>query len=778
MVEITNIEFKDEYSGSGASPNPFIMGSIADKLIAYVSISVHWESLQVQAIFNSTNKTIKRNDNYSFIRDGFKKGDSFEITGTTAGVNDGTFTIDTITDSTITTIEAIPSSGVYSLVDFNGLTQVNALNFYYNLIENNSPLSFISLTDNQSVQKFVVGKSNWVATETVNFEQATTSIGWQTSQSGTCEKLTDSNLASNYTQTFLITQPLWVVPLYLSGDLVYADGKLVPPPYFNDTNSLKYVTRIDARFNTVNPSIPHTTSIDYEFDFGNIGWFDEFLNGGVPEYSLVSIVYTDFITGDVVDSLQINRETIVTCVVSSTNGRFTGSAQQCLNFFYCPDDQRDYVDTRLTDLLDNFRFDHKLITSGGVAVNGINYGTDYQALTKITSVNTTANLLTVTFSVDFSSATQTLLEGKDATNRKYILSVTPQKEASTYLGDTDRNAVLVAFDIAMIDLDDATLLTFQDTEFFQYPETTTNASTDFKGFIGDYALSRSKFIIDGDATPQNIKVEILAYNNVTEESFVLQTYSQQFPESELQGLVCDSNLPQVLNYKLASDDLYNQVYLYRTTALDTATHFGWAFDYGFVMRYEQWRNVPEYATAFACNHTQDWSIYSLLTDWDLKFLLTVNVELNDNVTTFERISSITLRDDSFADDGFGGTIVPTLETFYTNGSGTLVDAHGMIFIDQDTHVKLTFVGDFSALPGSAIGYSGYLALDIENEGGEFTRELCVVQENVLETSPWMDGAFLEKVDDNTITIEGDLDYTKLDIKNKEYLLTGRLRFKY
>lgn len=775
MVEIKSIEFTDEYSGAGAIKSSVFLGAIGDKEVAYINISVHWETLQIQARFNSTNKTIERMDNYSFIRDGFKVGDTFVVTGTTAGVNDGTYTIDTITDTKITTIEAIPATGIYSLVDLNGATQINAIDFYFNLIENSAPLSFVSLTDNQSICKVSASKTSWVATETVSLTQNTTSFGWHTGN-GQVEKLTDADLASNYCQNFLITQSFTISPLFLAGDLVYSNGKFIYPSYFSNTNSLKFVCRADARFDTVNPSIPHTTSANFDYPLGNIGWFDEYLNGGTPEYALSSVIYTDLLTSETVDAVQIDRVTEVTAVIASANGRFTGQCKQALNFWYCPQDEQDYVNTK-TDLLQNFKVDHKLVTPGAGPVNGINYGTDYQALTNIQSVITSANLLTVTFRVDLSSATQSFLEGKDENNRKYILAITPQKEVSK-LYDTDRNVVLIDFNIATKNLDDSSLLTWQDTLFYQYPDTTTNGYTDYKGPIGDHVLARSKFVVDNTGTPIDFTVEIQAVNSITGESFNLQKYTQAFPESEVSsGAICSSNQPVILGYNLPADDLRNQAFLYRNTGLDAASDFGWQFDYGFVLRYETWRDAPDFASAFSCEHTQDWSIYSLMPDWSLQYKLTVNVSKEDHITTFERTADIEATDDSVTSDGFGGQLVSLIETFYTDISG-FVDAKGLIFSDQDTHVKMTITGDFSALPGSTTGYYGYLAIDIPNTGGTFKRDIASTEEDPSIDSIWQGRSFLTQLSNTEITIESDIDYTKLDGQIEQYVLTGRLGFKY
>ena len=775
-IEISSIKFTDEFTGSGATKNDFLMGSFGDKLTAYVTVAVHWEALQILVTFNSANKTIKRQDNYSFIRDGFIVGDTIQITGTTAGVNDGSFTITAITDSTITVSQAV-TTGTYSLVDINGTTSIDALNFYYNLIENSSPLSFVSLTDNQSTQRYNAGKATWVAAETVSLVDATQSIGWQTG-TGTVIKNSISNVASNYIQEFVITHTFYVTPFYLSGDLVYSDSKLVYPSFFLNTNSLKYVARVDGRFSKTNPTIPHTTPIDYNYALGNVGWFNEFLNGGTPEYSLYSVRYVDTLTNTIISEIQIDRQTTVYITTKSLNQRFTGSCLQALSIFYCPNDESDYVGTKTTDLLENFLFDHALITSGAGSINGVNYGTNYQAIKTITSVNTSTTYCLTTFIVDLSSATQALLEAKATDNRKLMLMITPQYAAATTLGTTDRNAVYVDFNDASIDLDDSTLLAFSDSLFYQYPDLVNNAYTDFKGMIGDQILAKTQFVIEETATPLDITVQILAVNSSTDESFELQKYTQTFPESELNGAICTTLVvPTILGYKLPSDDPRNQAYLTRNVAIDTATGYGFEMNYGFVARYETWRELQEFNEAFSCDHSQDWSIYSLKQNWSLKYLVTVNVSKNDYTTTFERIADLTINDDLYTNDGFGGLITASKATYY-DLAGTLVDSKGLIWSDTNTWVVITFNGDFSALPTDAIDYYAYLALDIEGTGGAFFRDIAPSDSQIQEDSAWGAMTVITKISNTEITISSYLDYTKLDLQNNKYLITGRFGFKY
>ncbi len=176
-MDILSISFKDEYHPLG-TPSDYLTGSVLDKITAVVNLKVHWESLGISVVFDATAKTIKRADNLSWLSAGFALNDTFDIVNTTAGINDGTFTIASITPDTITVNETIPSSGVYSNVDFHGTTPVNAVDFYFNLIKNSDIPNFVSFTDGPNLQKKSAGKTTWGTTETVSLSVASQSQAW------------------------------------------------------------------------------------------------------------------------------------------------------------------------------------------------------------------------------------------------------------------------------------------------------------------------------------------------------------------------------------------------------------------------------------------------------------------------------------------------------------------------------------------------------------------------------------------------------------------------
>lgn len=775
-VEITSIQFTDQYTGASATKNDFVLGSIGDRIIAYVDISIHWESLAVLCSFNSATKTITRSDNRSWLADGFRANDTFDIVN--GGANTGSFTIVSVNATEIVTVEAL-TTATSSGVDFRGTTPVTSFDFYFNYIENKATVDFTSLTDAGTLIKMSAYKAVWNNGDSVALTASSISKGWDTGIAGTVSKID----VSGYDQRFQVAHGYIISPIFLTGQQNSFDSDpLIPPPYFRGDNCLKYVCRVDAKFQQNSPQIVHSTDFNFPFQYGNTGWFNEFLNGGTPEYSLVSVAYQDVVSGDSVTNPDFNRTTLVTMVINSVTGNFTNVAgmtpgsQFVVHMAYAPQDQADYINTN-TDMFDNFRYDSKLTTVGAASVNGAQFGTDAQTLTGIVGTFNSANQITVTFTIDLATAYKDFLKTKSEQNWNYLFWVTPQKLASTYMGDTDRNAVLGDFNSFIYDKDDNTLLTWSDILFYQLPDTTTNPYTDYNGFIGDQVLTSVDFLILQNATPIQLNLAIQAVNTVTGASFNLQTYNTSFISKETSdGIICE-DFTTVQPYKLASDDPYNQITFDRNEALDTVSQYGYTFKYGFMLRYETWRDLPDFNTAFQCDHTQKWSIYSLATNWQIQYQISIDV-LNvagDNPTTFIRTANLEIGDET---TGYvnGSGISSVIDTYVTQGM-SYVSIEKMIAEDGDTHVIATFTGDFSAFPAGYDSYYGYLALDIRNIGGETFLDKTTTEGYPLEESVWIGEAVLTVVDATTITIEGDIDYTKIDNQINEYILSARLGYK-
>ncbi len=777
MVDILSISFKDEYHPLG-TPSDYLTGSVLDKITAVVNLKVHWESLGISVVFDATAKTIKRADNLSWLSAGFALNDTFDIVNTTAGINDGTFTIASITPDTITVNETIPSSGVYSNVDFHGTTPVNAVDFYFNLIKNSDIPNFVSFTDGPNLQKKSAGKTTWGTTETVSLSVASQSQAWDSQTDITTGTAYKAFIVA-YAQYFTITHTFYIAPLFLSGQQVNLSslfsGTPSYPDYFKSSECLRYVCRLDARFSQNGPITSHSTDNDSPvLKNGNDGWFNEFLNANPAKYRLKSITYKDSITQAAVSRLNADKNVDVTILITSQDGfSLTKYPKMVLGILYCPLLSSDYQNT-YTDLVYNYKYDRQIFTTGDAASNGERYGTDLQALTNITSAIITGDLR-ISFTVSLKTFMSTFIRGKASTDRNYLIYVTPEEKSITGPLTTDRNAVLCDFNNYDIITDNSSLINYPvDIAFYEYPALTTCAFTDYKGFIQDGMLSKIKLQVLKGGILTDLSVKIQAYNSSTGSSFDLETFSLNFSSKYSTDNEIVNPITQLRNFYLSTSDPRNEISFYRNAAIDTVNYFGYELDYGCKLRYETWRQVPQFDQAFTANHTEDWSIYSLASGWEVRFIVVANATNSDgsNPTEFDQIANMAIKNKSFSDDGFGGPVSITIETF----SGTGQTYNGFIVTDGTTHVRAVINGNFASFPPIATGYYGILSLDVPVNGGYMTIQQTTNSELPVTGGLWLNQAVLTKKNNNEIWIEADIDETQLDLIVEKYLISCRFGF--
>ncbi len=276
----------------------------------------------------------------------------------------------------------------------------------------------------------------------------------------------------------------------------------------------------------------------------------------------------------------------------------------------------------------------------------------------------------------------------------------------------------------------------------------------------------------------DLTVQLQAYNSGTGVRFDLEKYVYDF--NILYGKNNEIVIPidQNRNFKLASTDEQNIISFFRVGALDDASNYGYEMDYAFKFRYEEWRQLNTFDKTFTQNPTQNWAQYANANGWQVQFVLTANVydPVADYTTQFIRTANLTIKDETVSSDGLGGTITTDIKTFVFVGAG-YNDASGFILNDDITHVVATFTGDFSSFPAGSDAYYGKLSLDVEGQGGINFVDEAGTDTDVLSSSMWMAKPVLTKVNNTTITLEGDIDPTKIDLQQNRYLIYARLGYK-
>ncbi|MFI5404922.1 MAG: hypothetical protein ACHQ1D_00265 [Nitrososphaerales archaeon] len=280
----------------------YLFGPIGSKITANILANVSWASESISAVFTASNNSIERTDGGSFITDGFEDGDSIVISGTGSNniiVVAGSLIVTEsilylpsgVTDETVTT----------STANIYGTTPITSIDFYPNLVENNSGFNLFNLTDRETTPRYSADTiSNFVGTPTL-MQVTTNSHGWLSPAESIINGTTaatiyrDTSLSvmvsgESINQVFVINHTFTITPLFLSNQLeLLRRGNPPTAGSFKDRFALKYIYTIDAKFDAFNADIPHTTDNNVEFPKGQTGWYNEFVNGRPSTYSKIFV---------------------------------------------------------------------------------------------------------------------------------------------------------------------------------------------------------------------------------------------------------------------------------------------------------------------------------------------------------------------------------------------------------------------------------------------------------------------------------------------------------
>jgi hypothetical protein len=778
MINITSLAFYDEFTGDLATVNPeYLMGNVGDRITAKIAFSVNWESQGIGVVTNATNKTIIRSDAGSFISDGFTKGDTFRFFNVEATSVIGYFTIESLTDKQIIVTTAI-STNTYNNVDLNGTTTLTSFDYKYNLVENSSAINFKNIVDSENDVTF--NATGWGATGTaaVNMSvKGRSNAALLANAAGTITfptiqpiSVTYSNRLYKQTYTILHT---FVIPEYLAGQQTFLeDGQPFAPSYFLSTNSLKFICDINGRYENTSPEAPQKLA-PITFAKGNVGYFNEFLNGGTPEYSLTSIVFTDVLTGLVVTEVDFNRTTDVVITLASANGHFiSAGTPYIITHKYLPNDTTDYVNTT-TNYNQNFKQDRRKKLSGAASTNGEQYGTDLQVITNVTTSYWSTSSMSFNYRIDNSAAIKTFLAAKNSDNRNFLIFVTPQQDTVTTLKGTDRNAVMCYNGDYIYNETDATLFIVNGrTNFYDFPNNFNYPTGSFYGYEGDTVLTRTQFkVLKTDADLQFIALQILA-SKTGEDDVELESKIVDVTDAlvDCNG-VKDVDFSENREYKVGTGQT-NEIYVKRMPSMDTSTYAFYEVQYPFKLRYETWRVLDTDVACFP-NPKNNWSRYSTqTTGWSTKFNVIAGVEkiTTGFVTKFMHSSNL--------------GIYPRTQNTYTtdvvttNSSG--VDTSNQILLDENTTVTVTMTGDFATFPSFPTGsttYYGFISLDNNSVGGVAYQDITSTEFTKSDTSVWVNNTVtMTVVDTSRIVLTNTIDYTKLDNQSL-YTISSKIGFK-
>lgn len=744
MVAITSLLISDAYTGNqngGTDPGlPWLQGSVGDEMWTVVSFGVSWNTLSCQMTFNSTAQTITRTDctfanTGSFIQDGFKPGDTVTVTGT-GDANSTSYTLATVTDTVLTTTGGISLTGSYATVNVYGTTPVTGIDYYDNMVGTFGPDTFISLTDAGNTRKMSVdGITSSSGATAMTYVGA--SKAWQ---NGTIS--ITGNGTSGYVQSFTITRKFEIVPFYKVDQLQALKnalaGNAIPPDEWADVSCLGYIYQVDARYGKTK-IVGQSSGVQYAsrpYEFGNTGWFNEFLNGGKPEYSLVSTTYANHATSATMTTIDWAQQVDVTIVLKSANGHFTNEQAMpyvlgtpcSVNFVWLPNNSAEYSNLQ-TNQQQTFAHDRAMVWLGGSTIQGNQVGGNYQVLTNVKGTYNSNTQATITFTVNMATYLKTFFAGKAPGDVNYMLWVTPQQENVTSLFNTDRNAVLCDVNSMATNSDNPALLTgvtkttswpypTDDVFFFNPPDIDINQQTDFKGMVGDWSYFKYDFQVPSGATIQDIgiRTQVVLYNTNIADKFanILSTADVEShvynTSSTFDGVQCNIDIYEPTAYPGSASDPRAGRSILRTPGLDSGSALGYEMLYGFQIGYNYWNQVITGIPELLNFSTGLWSGYFTQSDFNgtnlpantgIRMDMLITWHITDpatGITTeFNRRCAIT--------PGDSGMNISSIPITLTTEDNLGENMNGMVANDQQTQVIFTFnAASIGGLPAPPAGY--------------------------------------------------------------------------
>lgn len=652
-AKITSGLFYDDFTGDAGGGSEIMNGNNVDRMKRVTRVDFSWnlqnayfefENVDGAGVLTMTNQY----DTRTFTGQEFKDGDAITITG----MNAGDYTIDKISSDgksfTITGTFAEESSTDNGSVF--GTTRITSLDLFYNLIQNGTAETYVSLVDPYSKQRFTISGIDCEDTTPKAMAIGTKSFAWVTT------KITDEAASTtnavlvkgieyvDYVQSFEITQYFTITPFALNSQVPNFDRR-IPPSYYFAGNSLKYICRIDGKYNSANPIADHSVT-----DLGLNGtgsWLDQAALGSLGEYYLSEITFVDNDTSESLDRLDIARNVKVSFLVNSRNGKFqtTGSEESATQFIVGfnvrPSDENEYQNTSTTQR-DNFFQDSALAFLDAIAVDGQQFGTSRQSITSCICTYVSPTVAQIEFVFDAGSLLASYWKAKNDDDRNYEINVITQDVAITTTKFHDRMTLLVDSQSADYTRKDESLFEFTSTgiEAFKYPDLGLQTRGSIEGFQSEPFFARIAFKVkqhlgtSDTCTVQSIIWQVVC-TKTDKADFILEQNTIDFSTAKKLLSVQQIDSVGTRGFTTYEGDPCNTVSVVRDSDNDEPTLSAWIAYYGLILRFETWITALEqyYSSDTSITDiqkyideiTQDWKSYDNVEGWNLKLRFSISI---------------------------------------------------------------------------------------------------------------------------------------------------------
>ncbi len=786
MVTVTDVAFTDQYTGSMATPSPFIIGNVTDKIQVVVTYEVHWESINIPVNLVTTGgiNYITRQDCPvgNFDTDGYLPGDTIVLTG--CGANNGSYTIISVTSDyiTVSAVYGFSAPGNFANASIYGTTPILAMDFYYLLSQSLSDNNFKSLSDNNNIQRL---------TGTAPTSYTTSSLSpygivqdWWEGANATLDYVGTGSINA-YSRKYTITYTLEIKPTFLAGQLSalqqnFIGGSWSPPDYLS---GMGFVFMINARYAVNNQNVGQTSQGNVTFYHGNIGWYNQNLDSPNVNYSLdANPIYTHHVGADVITSLDYGTDTDVSIIIDSAHSTFVNNSSKVnLLFSALPASPGQYQNKSLS-YPNVFVEDSVLLTVGSAAANGGNYGGNYQVIKSAQATFISTSKIQITFTCSLGSQAKAILS--QLGNNNYMIVASPQDPSITHLSTTDRVAVLCDVNYGFTNTAESILTIITDSttdvHFFKYPANALEypiVFTNYRGTPGEYGYAVCDFQIASGYILSNITVNINAVPSLG-YSFPIETWTNntsQFYNGTNAGNISVYNtrgfpMPATANENIRS--------IARLPNQDYGGSLAYKLIYGFQCRMAWWEQLVNYNPVYNAYPTQYWPVYTqggsslnilpagVTTQIQFQIVWQFTNPTTGNVTSYVRNSNFSINDQNQNFNSYSCAI--------TTQDNVGNDLGGIVASDVQTQVTATFTGTgVGNLQGGHASFIAWLIFTYTN-GAAYVYDFAA-NDFLNDPSLWIAMPVLTVVNANQVKLVGILDLTRSKLQITCYELTATLQ---
>lgn len=727
------------------------------------------------------------------------EGDKITIDGSQTGQNTSRFILAKISDQLllthadwISTETLIVGAYVYNS------TLITGIEFFHNLVENDSAATFDSLVDGSTRRAKAIGLSHDVLTNTIM-----TQMGHKSSQYGDIlikgngignEGIVQSfPTAPDVSQGFTITQTLIIDPLFLANEINDIKNN-IPPIYWLNDASLKYVFKVEAG-NNINDPNKKKVVVEGEI-LGNSGWTDENFNTGITNYSVdTSTVSYKKADNSPNGGLELTSDlTKLSFDIDNTiDAPFSNDYTKLVLLFHIlPQPENEYrlpefpTGTNLAKdrlMKENFLLDRAVCTLGTTNTSPDNIGTTIQIIKECTF--TYISNSKVRANVDFQLSPEALIKISGLSTQDFRITVATMNHNLARI-DSDRVNLKVDVDEFFIDTTDPTMVIQSPHSFLPHPvsDVDTEAVSNLTARVEDDILAISKFTIDTNGRETDTilltgaTAEIIASNGTSE--FVLDSYNASLSNSQLVNGIPFLDITHDRGFKTPADSNRANVKIFSETALDAGGIFNYSLQFPFILRWEDWiPNLAANGVFFDVNElnnglNQEWVRYTKTAGWDIYFRSTINATKNGTPQTYT--TSTIIQTEDYTEGVFWDT--EAIKTFVNATNDSLFDGSNYL-LESDANSRVEGEATYTGAVPPLLAVVGAQLRINEYQNGDFKAQyyLSSFYDAHIDT-PWLsvDSSNRVVTDGSGTPIfkfKGLMDGSFLD-NNKTYKLSCRI----